>query len=81
MVDAGNRLGRETMAKRPVVKPGQDYLAVTCVKCSQQFPVEIPAKVAKDRPSGPIQAECPFCNHKASYRPDQVKRMTGSHEE
>jgi len=72
------------MARKPViVKPGQDYLAVVCVKCSQLFPVEASAsaKPAKGRPSDPLEAECPFCNHKAVYRPEQVKRMTGSHEE
>ena len=68
------------MAKRPVVKPGQDYLSVICVKCGQQYPVEAAANMAKGRPA-PIEAQCPFCNHKASYRPDQVKRVTGSHEE
>lgn len=67
--------------KSVIVKPGQDYLAVICVKCGQQFPVEARAKSAKGRSSGPIDAECPFCNHKATYRPEQVKRITGSHEE
>jgi len=72
------------MVKKPViVKPGQDYLAVVCVKCSQLFPVEVSAsaKPSKGRPSGPQEHECSFCGHKAVYRPEHVKRMTGSHEE
>jgi DNA-directed RNA polymerase subunit RPC12/RpoP len=84
ILDASNKLGRAFMAKKPViVKPGEDYLAVVCVKCSQQYPVEAPAsaKLAKGRPSGPLEAQCPFCKHKAVYSPDKVKRITGSHEE
>lgn len=71
------------MSKKPViVKPGQDYLGVVCVKCSQLFPVEgsTSTKTAKAGSSGTLEFECPFCSHKAVYRPEQVKRMTGSHE-
>jgi predicted RNA-binding Zn-ribbon protein involved in translation (DUF1610 family) len=66
-----------------IVKPGQDYLAVVCYKCGQLYPIEgsTSPKTPKDPPAGPRVCECPFCGHQAVYRPEQVQRMTGSHEE
>lgn len=70
-------------SKPVIVKPGQDYLAVVCYKCGQLFPIKGSAspKTPTDSPPGPQVCQCPFCSHQAVYRPEQVQRMTGSHEE
>ena len=60
---AGEQSGRATMAKKPViVKPGQDYLAVVCVKCSQLFPVEASrlGETGKGPPFGPVGSRVPL---------------------
>ena len=62
------------------MQPGKEYVGLTCLACDRSFPIAGPLDAPADKPvkigaRKPLEVECPYCAHKASYSVDKLRRM------
>jgi hypothetical protein len=60
--------------------PGKEYVGLVCVACDRSFAIAGPLDAPADKPvkigtRKPLEVECPFCQHRASYPVDKLRRM------
>jgi hypothetical protein len=60
--------------------PGKEYVGIVCVACDRSVAIAGPLEAPPDKPvtigaRKPLDVECPFCHHKASYTVDKLQRM------
>ena len=72
------------MAQSPSVemKPGKEYVGLVCSACDRSFALAGPLEAPPNKPvtigaRKPLDVECPFCHHQATYTVDKLRRMHG----
>ena len=63
-----------------VMQPGKEYIGLVCAACARSFAIAGPIEARADQPikigsRKPLDVECPFCNHKASYAVEKLQRL------
>ncbi|HEX3860623.1 MAG TPA: hypothetical protein VHY35_02925 [Stellaceae bacterium] len=64
------------------MQPNREYVGVICVACDRSFPIAGPLEAPAGKPvkigaRHPLDIECPFCAHKATYPVDRLRRIRG----
>ena len=72
------------MSDKVNMQPGERWLVVTCRYCKKPLliePVEpwmLDTEGALMKPDKNLLAKCPFCQHEAEYRSDEIRDEVGT---